>query len=380
MNPLHWLASLLRKLQPNSPDQQQSALYGLDHAILNAPIPPPSMWMNLGYWKDTTDFPTACAALLDQVLITASLLDENGGPLLHPETKRFRLLDVGIGCGDQSLRILDYKRTKETGGKRGVGVGEGEGEDGPTEESQSLFDSYVGITSLSVQAGFAERRVQARQCAQQKDGDESENATETETTTKPRARIFCADAANPASWSPEINASLPPHDSSQKPKGEDHQKAEAEGHEGKEEETWLLALDTLYHFHPSRTPLLKHAHSTLHASLMAFDLLLPSSWSWSTRFLLRVLCLLTGTPYTNFLTQSQYTALLVEAGYEESNIEFRDISEHVFSGIAAFLGSRERVLRAYGLGGGFGKFAGARRVFAWWGSGVVRGVIVVARV
>ena len=29
----------------------EKKLYGLDHAILNLEVPPPSMWMNMGYWK-----------------------------------------------------------------------------------------------------------------------------------------------------------------------------------------------------------------------------------------------------------------------------------------------------------------------------------------
>lgn len=32
-------------------DSGEDKLYGLDHALLNIEMPPPSMWMNMGYWK-----------------------------------------------------------------------------------------------------------------------------------------------------------------------------------------------------------------------------------------------------------------------------------------------------------------------------------------
>jgi hypothetical protein len=51
MNPLRWLTSLLRNQQQPQPPTVQESFYGLDHALLNITLPPPSMWMNLGYWK-----------------------------------------------------------------------------------------------------------------------------------------------------------------------------------------------------------------------------------------------------------------------------------------------------------------------------------------
>jgi hypothetical protein len=29
----------------------ESKVYGLDHAVLNVQLPPPTMWMNMGFWK-----------------------------------------------------------------------------------------------------------------------------------------------------------------------------------------------------------------------------------------------------------------------------------------------------------------------------------------
>ncbi|RDW59320.1 uncharacterized protein DSM5745_11015 [Aspergillus mulundensis] len=338
------LLSFLRKSKTSN---ETSSLYGLDHAALNLPVPPPSMWMNLGYWKDTTDFPTACAALLDQVLITASLLDENGDATSHSTEKRLRLLDVGIGCGDQSVRILGYKRRMHGG----VAANDNSDLDGNIKDMTApLFDSYVGITSIPVQAQFAKQRIESSKHSQ----------------SNLRAQIFCADAANPLSWDTKLKTSL---------------SAAPPSHET--EENWLLALDTLYHFSPSRAPLFKYTHSTLHASIMAFDLLLPTPKpSFWARLLLRILCLFAGTPYTNFLTQDEYTALLVDAGYDLSKIIFRDISDDVFHGIAGYINSREEVLKAYGLGGskGMKKYGGAGKLFGWWArTGVVKGFIIVAR-
>jgi hypothetical protein len=304
------------------------------------------------------------------------------------------MLDVGIGCGDQSLRILGYKRKTD-------GDNAGDGEVNENGGLRPLFDEYVGITSLPVQARFAGerfRRVQEEELGSEekemrKDG--SSTAT-TATKMKTRARIFCADAAKPASWSEEIHASLESYTrASTKSKDEDSSsttsrditekkdrekpKEQTEGKE-EEEETYLLALDTLYHFTPSRLPLLTYTNKTLHANLMAFDLLLPSHpLPLLTRLLLRLLCLFTSTPYSNFLTESQYRDLLIEAGYDDSKIEFRDISEHVFPGVAAFMKRRVEEARMFGVKG-VGKYKGAGVVFRWWATGVVRGVVVVARV
>ncbi|KAI9376550.1 hypothetical protein BJX61DRAFT_325006 [Aspergillus egyptiacus] len=398
--------NLLAKLRGTA--APKPALYGLDHALLNIPIPPPSMWMNLGYWKNTTDFPTACAALLDQVLITANLLDEDGGPLDHAPIKRFHLLDVGIGCGDQSVRILNYKRTRPRKipvadtitdeAKAGKQKGES-GNEKQEPEPEPLFDSYVGLTSLPVQASFAAKRVEALQPTVL-DGEEktrtlsishSDSTTTTNTgtgTAKQTAKIFCADAANPSTWNAEIHSAIrhtriadtDTEPETKTPATQSTQEEEKEK-EKREEEPYLLALDTLYHFTPSRTPLFRYAHSQ-NTNIMAFDLLLPSKpLSLLQRLLLRLICFLTGAPYGNFLTQEEYAALLVGSGYDREKIVFRDISGDVFAGIARYMRDRETSLRMYGMGKGMGKFRGAGRVFGWWArSGVVRGVVVVARV
>ncbi|XDD50738.1 class I SAM-dependent methyltransferase [Leptospira sp. WS92.C1] len=61
----------------------------LAHLYLNTPNN--SSWANLGYWKDTNDYPTACKTL-------AILLGKKAD--LNSEMK---VLDLGFGCGDQFL-------------------------------------------------------------------------------------------------------------------------------------------------------------------------------------------------------------------------------------------------------------------------------------
>ncbi|KAL4947362.1 hypothetical protein BDW69DRAFT_117912 [Aspergillus filifer] len=342
----------LRRNSNNSTTTPAEAYYGLDHAVLNIPLPPPSMWMNLGYWEDTKDFPTACAALLDQVLITAGLLDNDGLSKVEVR-KKVNLVDVGIGCGDQSLRCLGYNRANKDEDKK----------------ERPLFDSYIGITSLPIQAQFAKQRVESLLSS-----SSSTTTDQTDEKETPRAQIHCANAALTSSWSEEIKSSLPipiPIPVPDSNLEEEH----------KHSENWLLALDTLYHFTPSRTPLFQYTHDTLRANIMSFDLILPTPKpTLLYRLLLRLLCLISGIPYSNFMSEAKYKSLLVDAGYDPNKIIFRDISEHVFPGISTFLEKRFKEGRIHGLSK-MGKFKGAGRLFSWWAdSGVVRGVIVVARV
>lgn len=264
-----------------------------------------------------------------------------------------RVLDVGCGCGDQSHHLLGLKRTispeteaSATGLDTELVIRHRSGE-----KSQPLLDSYLGITLEPAQAQFAQQRINEAQ----NDGDKS--------TTSTTAEIFCADAADPSSWSGDLAASIT-----------DLTTTAADLNTT----TWLLALDTMYHFRPSRLPILHYAQNTLHASLMAFDLIIADGVSWRERLLLRIICWITGSPYSNFLSQREYIELLVAAGYDRSRIEMRDISRHVFGGLAEFMGRRVEEARPFGIK--LGKYRAARVVFGWWArSGIVRGFVVVAR-
>lgn len=42
---------LLKRIMVSKKDEDDHALYRLDHAILNVEVPPKTMWMNMGYWS-----------------------------------------------------------------------------------------------------------------------------------------------------------------------------------------------------------------------------------------------------------------------------------------------------------------------------------------
>ncbi|EKR64760.1 methyltransferase domain protein [Leptospira weilii str. 2006001853] len=106
---------LFRKIRPEeTPDT-------LTHLYLN---PENSSWANLGYWKDTTDYPTACKAL-------ARLLGERA------DLKRgLKVLDLGFGCGDQ---FFVWR-----------------------EEFFLDFADLIGVNGSSVQVGFAKNLFESR--------------------------------------------------------------------------------------------------------------------------------------------------------------------------------------------------------------------------
>ncbi|KAJ5179728.1 hypothetical protein N7492_002938 [Penicillium capsulatum] len=323
-------------------------IYGFDHAVLNMQLPP-TMWMNAGYWESTDDFPQACQALLDQVLAAGLLTDPS---------KSIRVLDAGCGCGDQSLYLASLKRNPTP-------VTEASGSEIDTSQSTNaaprhrtapvsslpLIDTYIGITLEPSQVLLAKQRMQSIDHGSEK----------TSTATQPR--VFCANAADPTSWSGDLQRSVT---------------GLAATSQNPDTSTWLLALDAMYHFRPSRFPLLKLAHSTLHASFMAFDLILSDDVSWYQRLILRFVCWVSGSPYTNFISQAEYLRLLGTAGYDSSRVEIRDISRHVFTGLADFLGRRTEEGEPFGLK--MTRYKVARVVFQWWAtSGIVRGVVVVAK-
>ncbi|KAJ5949669.1 hypothetical protein N7454_001253 [Penicillium verhagenii] len=320
--------------------------YGLDHAVLNIQLPPQTMWMNMGYWESTSDFPEACQALLHQVLSAG---------LLQSKSQCLRVLDVGCGCGDQSLYLTSLHKNGSS----------------PTDESASssalelspafsppqarlqhghphplLIDTYIGITLEPTQAELAKSRIRDAQSKQ------NENQINNDLDLSPSAKIFCADAANPASWLGDLQTSVTDLASTAQEPSTD---------------TWLLALDTMYHFRPSRRPILQFAHDTLHASYMGFDLVLADNVSWWQLFLLRIICWALGAPFANFLTKDQYKLLLLDVGYRGSEIKMTDVSAHVFDGLAGFLGRRVGEAEPFGLK--VGKYRG-RGWFSIGGRGV----------
>jgi hypothetical protein len=209
-----------------------------------------------------------------------------------------------------------------------------------------ILEQYIGLTLDNKQYQYAQQRVQELR------GYKFRNQV-----YRHRTKLFCTDAANPEEWDTELKENLNAVTSNV-------------------DETWVLALDTLYHFSPSRWPLIFFVSQKLKASLMAFDLCLADHVSLPNLLLLRIVTKLMGAPWANFITKDQYQAKLVEAGYQDMTL--KDVSEHVFDPLATFLGEQDERLRVIGYG--LGPFHAARWMFRWWGkTGIIRGVIVVAK-
>jgi hypothetical protein len=287
--------------------------------------------------QDASDFPAACEGLLLEILKTAKLLPPEIRRVSWNRQQAICVLDLGFGCGDQINLLLNLR----TGDRGTSGLAK------ELSSAERLINRYVGITLNRSQFNYAKQRLS--------DSDALKDSQ--------RVRIFCADAAKPSKWSAEL------HESVTRLKVGDHQPAP---------EIWVLALDTVYHFFPSRKPVLEYAYRELGASIMVFDLLVSDNASLGSRLLLAVLALLMGCPANTLMTEHRYRNMLHRAGYREDRIEFRDISEHIFAPMARFLNERNKGLRLLGLD--IGGFVVAKWMFEWWArSGVARGIIVVGR-
>ncbi|KXX75035.1 LPS-assembly protein LptD [Madurella mycetomatis] len=328
-------------------------MYDLDHWKLNIRTPLPSMWMNLGYWSgatfamlpsclsaDTADrkspsgkpirhLDEACASLLRELLSTAGLLRQDDDNTSSPPDP-LAILDLGIGCGDQTseiVRLMVQQQGRQLG--------------------------YVGLTLSPVQLQAAVQRLD-RELAAAARADEK-------VQTGP-INLFCTDAAKPHAWPGHVRSAV-----------------EALADKSFTER-WLLAVDCLYHFSPSRRPIWNYATRKLGANVAAFDLLLNESSSWRDIIFARAVGVLMRCPWRTFLTEEEYREQLVASGYERESVIFRDVSEDVFPGLVGFLDSQDQSLAKYGisLGGGF-RFA--RNLFNWFGTAkIIKAVIVVAHV
>ncbi|RDA89747.1 hypothetical protein CP533_2928 [Ophiocordyceps camponoti-saundersi (nom. inval.)] len=309
-----------------------SAAYNLGHWKLNLKTPLDTMWMNLGFWRNgdgelVLRFDEACLGLLREMLRTAGLLDRGS------EAGAIAILDLGFGCGDQTLALARLLKPKS-----------------------SHHFRYVGLTLSRSQLRTAERRLQ-RELASPRNASSLALALEC-------FQLFCADAAKPASWSPTVRDAVLGLGGGGG--------AATLGHR------WLLALDCLYHFSPSRKPVFRFAAGRLDANLAAFDLILNDQASWRDTLLVCMVGLLMSCPLRTFLTEDRYRADMVECGYDPKSITIRDVSDDVFAGVADYLERQEEALSPYGISIGGFKLAG--RLFGWFDrSRVVKAVIVVGR-
>lgn len=173
-------------------------------------------------------------------------------------------------------------------------------------------------------------------------------------------KLFRANAAKPETWSSVIRSSV-------------DSVADVVF-----SERWVMALDCLYYFSPSRKPIFKLAAERLDAHFAAFELILDEKASrWNT-LLVRLVGLVMGCPLYTFLTEAQYRKQLVECGYDEERIEILDISDHVFAGVSGYLRKQDAALSQYGISLGGLKLGG--RLFEWFDrTRVVRAAVMVAR-
>lgn len=268
--------------------------------------------------------------------------------------KRKVLLDLGFGCADQTLYLMN--RAKEE-----TSLSLPDDDDGGGREMirRPLFDRYIGITIDEKQYEFAQARIRSVK-------ERDENYRQTMNTA-----IFLADAANPSSWPAELQQCVSATFAGMKD-------------DSVETEPYVLALDTLYHFRPSRSRIFKYANSTLHANFLAFDLFLVTQ-SQSTlkaalnRLFLRTLTFALSAPFSNLLTPAAYRTQLQEAGYADEDITIEDITDDVFPGLASFLETRHHEITALGLRG-FTKWRVSGWLFRRLAAGdLLRAGVVVAK-
>ncbi|KAH6988125.1 hypothetical protein BKA56DRAFT_545033 [Ilyonectria sp. MPI-CAGE-AT-0026] len=307
---------------------QMTDRYGLGHWKLNIDTPLKSMWMNVGYWKNSQgqpvqNFEEACLGLLKEVVKASGILDRETAK----ETPRgsLAILDLGFGCGDQTWELA---RLAQQGGW--------------------LEFQYVGLTLNEAQVQASQRKIYREVAA----ADGCDFKTDS-------FKLFRANAAKPETWSPHVTEAV-----------------ESLADE-KFTETWLLALDCLYHFSPSRKPIFKYAANNIDAQVMVFDLLLNEKASVRDTLIVRAIGIMMGCPVRTFLTENEYKDQLVDCGYELRSIKIREVTEDVFSGLVKYLDRQDRALGEYGIS--LGGFKLAQRLFDWFArSHVVKAVIVVA--
>ncbi|KAL6903933.1 hypothetical protein GGI43DRAFT_421455 [Trichoderma evansii] len=303
-------------------------IYGLDHWKLNVRAPFPSMWMNLGYWQVLTKDDGTPIQHLDEAArnMLVNILKVAG--LVSNDTTRnsVAVLDVGFGCGDQTLALAEIIQAP----------------------SRPQF-RYVGLTLNEVQQQAAQQRLDASLSAMDKKSVENLSFN-----------LFQADAAKPESWNEKISSAI------------DNLSDKAFS------ERWLLGLDCLYHFSPSRKPIFKHAAQSMEANAMAFDLLLSDNASLWQTLVVRLLAFFMMCPWQTFLTEEQYREQLVECGYDRGYIEIKDISDHVFAGLAGFLQRQDAALSPYGIS--LTGYAMVGKLYGWIDrTRVLKGAIVVGR-
>jgi len=140
---------------------------------------------------------------------------------------------------------------------------------------------------------------------------------------------------------------------------------------------YIFALDCAYHF-SYRTTFLRESSRVLRASgrIAMTDLALGDHTTLQQRILLRFICYLTGSPFSNFVKEEQYRKQIVDAGFV--NISVDDISRDVFSGLASFIKRQQEDLTRFGIRGNWSGYRFFAMILKWWDTGVVKFIVVSA--
>ena len=140
----------------------------------------------------------------------------------------------------------------------------------------------------------------------------------------------------------------------------------------------IFALDCAYHF-SSRRQFLKESAKVLRSGgkIVMTDLILGDKTTVIQRFLLRIICLLTDSPYSNYKIRKNYYREFIDTGLVEVSME--DFSSDVFPGLVTFIRRHRREMGRFEISGYWtGFLAFASLLDWWWRKGIVRFVIVHA--
>ncbi|PWN33488.1 S-adenosyl-L-methionine-dependent methyltransferase [Meira miltonrushii] len=342
----------------NQNSKNEESYSSFDHLALNVKRPQ-TEWLNMGDWTDVQDdLPMACRQLCERLYSEADI---------RPGAK---ILDVGHGCGDSLLLLMQRYRPR----------------------------ILHGVTSLPSHAQRARKRVQDAQRSTNGKAQEMEVEVHCDDAVAHVERL--AELAQKKQTNGKTSSRLQPLD----------------GTEGEEKYDFIFALDCAYHF-KTRQRFINACHSLLKpggtlalVDLIAthpYPLLSPQSYNKTTSearfspspsikppkvtkpslldsikhsFVLRMV----KVPSVNLISANTYLAQLDQAKYDDVLIQ--DISHAMFPNFARFLKRLGQGEEQAWRGGGNLQLTALRafgHVVEGWAEGgdhgMVRSVIVVAK-
>ncbi|KAK9243880.1 hypothetical protein V1506DRAFT_462080 [Lipomyces tetrasporus] len=302
-------------------DVTTGEVYDLAHVMLNLDSESPATWNNMGYWSTPVDSATTLDFKLAAKCLALKLSD---AARLNPADT---VLDVGIGCGDQSVLY------------------------------SQLVGQYIGITSLQAHSDLACNALEKRNLLG-------------------RARILALDASDPSrTWPSEMLKTLLVDGRVNKILALD-----CLYHFKPSREKFLKFVNAVLECaFEKRT----QSGDTGQVCFAAEDLLKGRELKFSQWLRLRVICALARTPFKNFISVEEYQGLLEDSGFTKErgwNVEFEDISDKVFPGLTNFIELRGSGRDTIGRYLRFERFSIFGKIVRWWwDEGVVKSYVVTIR-